>query len=294
MTNRALNLIGTLPARAARVAVATVLAAAGVLRAQSLEELAADPSRWPTEVTITASARGTVIKDGAAAGAVLLGVGRTLKVTGLGPDGITGRLGTDTVRVAVDKTDLWQRVAGGAPAAASSAAAATAAPVPGNAPAPTAAAGRPSRMQRNFAGKLVRLEGGALKPVDAASLTGVKYYALYFSASWCGPCRQFTPHFVREYRRLKAQYPEFEAVFVSADRSAGDMRDYMKGDDMPWLAVKYDQRTQDLLSYSGPGIPCLVLVGADGVVLSDSYEGENYVGPGKVLADTAKILRRLR
>ena len=42
--------------------------------------------------------------------------------------------------------------------------------------------------------------------------------------------------------------------------SAGAMRDYMKDDAMPWLAVKFDQRTQELMSYSGPGIPCLVLV----------------------------------
>lgn len=215
------------------------LAATG---ATTLEELAADPARWPAEVSLTAAAHATVVKNGVPGGMMLLGAGRTLMVTAVGPEGVTGRIGADMVRVPADKTDLF-----------------------------------------------ARLDGGALKPVDAATLGGVKYFALYFSASWCGPCRRFTPEFIRVYRELKQHYPEFEAVFVSADRSAGDMRDYMREDRMPWLAVKFDQRSPDLMSYSGPGIPCLVLVGADGVVISDSYEGDNYVGPGMVTESTLSV-----
>lgn len=272
----------------------TLVFATGLLPAQTLEELAADPATWPPEVVMTAAARGTVIKENKPAGAMLVGAGRTLLVIAIGPEGVTGRMGADAVRVPADKTDLFQRIGAAPPIAptttrapATPAAATSSRELPVNAGAP----GRPSRMQRHFAGKLVRLDGSALRSVEDASLNGVKYFALYFSASWCGPCRQFTPHFIREYRRLKAAHPEFEAVFLSADRSAGAMRDYMKDDAMPWLAVKFDQRTQELMSYSGPGIPCLVLVAADGRVLSDSYEGDNYVGPGKVLADTQRILR---
>lgn len=272
-----------------------LLSWAGLLRAQTLEDLAADPARWPREVVMTAAARATVLKEGQPAGAMLVGVGRTLLVVAIGPEGVTGRAGTDTVRVPADKTDLFRRLgpvppprAPAAPGPAAAAPPATARELPVNAGAP----GRPSRMQRQFAGKLVRLDGGSLRPVDDAALNGVKYFALYYSASWCGPCRQFTPRFVREYRRLKAAHPEFEAVFLSGDRSAGAMREYMQDDAMPWLAVKFDERTAELMSYSGPGIPCLVLVAADGRVLSDSYEGDNYVGPGKVLADTARILSR--
>lgn len=271
------------------LALGLILAGSG--RAMTLEALAADPSRWPAEVVVTKAARATVIKNGVPGGMMLLGVGRKLAVTGIGPEGVTGRFGADTVRVAADQTDLFQRLGVGAPAAPA-APPTTPAPAAERLAIPTGKPGQPTRMQRHLAGRLVRLEGGSLKAVDAATLDGVKYYALYFSASWCGPCRQFTPQLARAYRELKARHPEFETVFLSADRSAGAMRDYMRDDKMPWLAVKYDERTQELMGYSGPGIPCLVLVAADGRVLSDSYEGDAYVGPGKVLRDTERILQR--
>lgn len=72
------------------------------------------------------------------------------------------------------------------------------------------------------------------------------------------------------------------------------MRDYMKADQMPWLALKYElrERNPELMRYSGPGIPCLVLVDAAGRVLADSYDGDNYVGPGHVLRETIRILER--
>ena len=41
--------------------------------------------------------------------------------------------------------------------------------------------------------------------------------------------------------------------------------------------------------YEGKGIPCLVLVDAGGKVISDSYEGEKYLGPAKVIADIETI-----
>jgi thiol-disulfide isomerase/thioredoxin len=146
-------------------------------------------------------------------------------------------------------------------------------------------------MQRLLEGKLVRLADGRLQDVEPGALAGVKYIGLYYSASWCGPCRQFTPEFVNAYRKLKQAHPEFEVVFVSADHSARDMAGYMRDDRMPWLAVKYERREQKVMDFSGPGIPCLVLVeAATAKVLADSYEGDNYLGPGHVLREAQRIL----
>ena len=267
--------------------------------AATLAEIAADPQLWPAEVTVTALTKAAVVKDGGVSGMMLVGAGKKVVVTGISAAGVTGKLGGATVLVPADKTDLLapgsKAGPGAAPAVRQEAMlppTSAAEPAVARATPPPAAAGKPSLMQRRLAGKLVRLEGDALKSYDAAQLAGVKYYGLYYSASWCGPCRQFTPQFIQIYRQMKQQYPEFEVVFVSADRSAGDMKSYMRDDRMPWLALKYDEAQQEseLRRYCGPGIPCLVLVDPQGRVLSDSFEGDNYVGPGKVLQDATRLL----
>jgi nucleoredoxin len=261
-------------------------------RAATIEQLAADPQLWPTEVTITAATKVTLIKNGQPGGMMLVGAGKKLTVTGVAPDGVTGKLGGSTVKVAVDKTDLLAAPgAAVAPAADATGTPATAA-APESASRSAPVAGPPSAMQRLFSAKLLRYANGKPQNLATADLAGVKYFALYYSASWCGPCRRFTPQLVQAYQELKQAHPEFEVIFLSADRSSGDMLGYMREDRMPWPAVKFDQREQKMMDYSGPGIPCLVLVDANGKVLSDSYRGDDYLGPQHVLAETRRILSR--
>jgi nucleoredoxin len=259
--------------------------------AETLADLVADPQHWPTEVTVPAATKATVLRDGQPAGMMLIGAGKKIAVTEITADSVTGKTGGTTVRVPLAKTNL----AALAMVTAAPPAPVVAAQPPGpKAPPPGTPAGVTTPMQRMFGGSLVRCDDGTLHDVDASTLSGVKYYALYYSASWCGPCRQFTPSLVAAYRELKRAHPEFELIFVSADRSAGAMADYMKDDAMPWLAVKFDSRSQKMIDYSGPGIPCLVLVDSHCNVLSDSFQGENYLGPNHVLDDTRRILAQGR
>lgn len=259
----------------------------------TLPELVADPQLWPAEVTLTTATKAVVIKDGKAAGMMLIGAGKKLTVSGVALDGVTGKVGGSTVKVPVERTTL---LADPVAAPAAAAPAATENPVVAEAPAAEAPAstmaGPPGAMQRLFTGKLLRYANGKPQNVGAEALAGVKYYALYYSASWCGPCRAFTPDLVQAYRELKPAHPEFELIFISGDNSAGDMLAYMREDKMPWLAVKYDRREQQMVDYSGPGIPCLVLVDAKGRVLADSYRGETYLGPQQVLEATRRILKK--
>ncbi|RBP46120.1 thiol-disulfide isomerase/thioredoxin [Roseimicrobium gellanilyticum] len=142
---------------------------------------------------------------------------------------------------------------------------------------------------------LVKSKGKNVETFDAAALKDAKYVAIYYSASWCGPCRAFTPDLVKWYKRNKSKNPHFELIFVSSDRSAKDMAEYMKADDMEWPALAFDKKKDSASSavtkYSGRGIPCLVLIDETGKVLSDSYVDGNYVGPRKVLEDIEKTLK---
>jgi hypothetical protein len=64
---------------------------------------------------------------------------------------------------------------------------------------------------------------------------------------------------------------------------------------MPWPSMKYpdlDQPSVSVKKYFGPGIPDLVLTDENGKVLSDSFQGSDYVGPEKVLEDIKKMVPR--
>lgn len=140
---------------------------------------------------------------------------------------------------------------------------------------------------------LVVSKGSRTKRITQAELSPKKYYAIYYSAHWCPPCRGFTPKLVDFYNKASRKYDNFEIIFVSSDRSEDAMADYMKEADMPWLALDYDKKkaSKALTKYAGGGIPCLVLVDNDGNVLSDSYVNGKYVGPTTVMNELEKRLK---
>ena len=140
-------------------------------------------------------------------------------------------------------------------------------------------------------GDLVTSRNGILQAFNDQALDRKKLIGLYFSARWCPSCRKFTPELVEYYNRVVAAHPEFEIVFVSNDRSGPAMEAYMRDTQMPWPAVSFDKIAEKevLNRYAGSGIPCLVVIDAQGKVISDSYDGKTYRGPQKVLADLDRL-----
>lgn len=136
-------------------------------------------------------------------------------------------------------------------------------------------------------GALVTSRDGVLHPHLDADFEKKRLIALYMSAHWCAPCRQFTPKLVAYYNKIVAAHPEFEVLFVSNDKTAVAMEGYMRDDQMPWPAVSYDKVAGNaaLLKYFGGSIPCLVVVDESGKVIFDTYAGKNYRGPEAVLND---------
>lgn len=105
--------------------------------------------------------------------------------------------------------------------------------------------------------------------IKVETLKGKKI-GLYFSASWCGPCKRFTPVLVEAYNEL-ALKGDFEIVFVSADEDDESFNGYFSK--MPWLAIPFsDSEARDRLDelFKVRGIPHLAILGEDGKVLSDS------------------------
>ncbi|KAF7123828.1 hypothetical protein RHSIM_Rhsim12G0116600 [Rhododendron simsii] len=117
---------------------------------------------------------------------------------------------------------------------------------------------------------LIRNNGDEVK-VD--NLKGKKV-GLYFSASWCGPCQQFTPNLVEVYNELSPK-GDFEIVFVSADRADEAFKGYFSK--MPWLAIPFsDSNTRDRLDelFKVMGIPHLVILDENGKVSISELEGK--------------------
>lgn len=112
---------------------------------------------------------------------------------------------------------------------------------------------------------LVRNTGDQVK---ISNLDG-KIVGLYFSASWCGPCKRFTPKLVETYNELSSENGNFEIVFVSADEDEKSFTDYFSK--MPWFAIPFsDSDIRDRLNdlFDVGGIPYLVIFDVNGKVLT--------------------------
>jgi thiol-disulfide isomerase/thioredoxin len=115
-----------------------------------------------------------------------------------------------------------------------------------------------------FVGDTLYDADGNKKGVDA--LEG-KYVGLYFSASWCGPCRAFTPELQAFHKKFSSN---FEVVLVGADRNEKSHFKYMKGHKMKWLSVPFGSDVSNTLNrgFEVTGIPTLVLIDPQGKVIT--------------------------
>ena len=107
----------------------------------------------------------------------------------------------------------------------------------------------------------------------SSDLLKKKYIGLYFSASWCGPCRKFTPRLI-EFRN-KFQ-DGFEVILIGADGSAKAQANYMKKYSMPWLAMKNQSpEAKQASKVSGVEfIPYLVVINSSGKIISKNGKAE--------------------
>jgi len=119
-----------------------------------------------------------------------------------------------------------------------------------------------------LAGAKLRKGGNSISAEEALINKGI--ICFYFSAHWCPPCRQFTPilkDFYEEVGELGV-----EVIFVSSDRSASEMVNYMKELHGDWLAVEHDSNLAQALKtkFGISGIPALIVCRKDGTLITKS------------------------
>jgi len=132
---------------------------------------------------------------------------------------------------------------------------------------------KPKSLWDILSGDLLNHDGGK---VDALShLKQTTAFGIYFSAHWCGPCRQFTPQLISTYNKLKESGKKFEVVFSSGDNDQAEFDGYFK--EMPWLAIPYtDEKKRKELDalFEVEGIPTFVIMdGPTGKVISKNGRG---------------------
>ncbi|GHP10823.1 nucleoredoxin [Pycnococcus provasolii] len=132
---------------------------------------------------------------------------------------------------------------------------------------------KPLEVAEALGPNLVKADGTTTALADLQARKG--HFGVYFSASWCGPCRSFTPKLVEAYNKLNKNNQPFDIVLVSSDRDKKSFDEYLGH--MPWHAVPFDdanfgKRTGALSEkFEVQGIPRLVILDSDlNVVRSDA------------------------
>ena len=125
---------------------------------------------------------------------------------------------------------------------------------------------------KRFPAKLVNADGNM---VDSAKVLKGKTVLVYFSASWCGPCRKFTPELVNFYKK-NAKKNNIEIVLVSSDSTADNMMKYMKNYNMRWYAVPFGNAMAKSLKreLQVTFIPMLAVFDSNGKLITKNARGD--------------------
>jgi nucleoredoxin len=137
----------------------------------------------------------------------------------------------------------------------------------------------PTELSERFRKDAKKLLDGKLVDPDWSQFRDPEFYAIFTSASWCGPCRKVSPALVGMYSVAKKRYGDrFEMILCSWDQTKQDLIDYMEAKQMPWYVNWARRKSSFWRGFQGNGIPCMVIVDRHGYVYSHSYAGGEYKG----------------
>ena len=133
------------------------------------------------------------------------------------------------------------------------------------------------------ASSIVNQKGEAVQDIK---LEEKDYVAIYYSASWCPPCRHFTPVLDKFYKEHKTA-GNFEILLFGFDRSEDKMLDYLSH--MSFNAIDFKKLDKSpLKNFCGRGIPCLTVFDKSGKVVIDGRK----VHAQQALQEFEKLLKK--
>ncbi|QDU96893.1 TlpA family protein disulfide reductase [Lignipirellula cremea] len=108
---------------------------------------------------------------------------------------------------------------------------------------------------------------------DWAAYRG-KVVVVDFWASWCGPCRAEMPHLKKLYEDLQDR--GFDVVGVNLDKDAEAMATFIAEQKLNWTNIAGEGTKELANKYGVRGIPTLMLIDADGNVVSVAHKSADF------------------
>jgi thiol-disulfide isomerase/thioredoxin len=104
------------------------------------------------------------------------------------------------------------------------------------------------------------------------------YYIIYFSASWCPPCRSSVPQLVKQYNNEISKLDNLELVHVSVDRNLSQAVAWAKKESLPWPTILPGDLNKTMVKdIKTNAVPTYVLIKKNGDEIARAHDSASMI-----------------